>query len=212
MKPILFNAEMVRAILEGRKMVTRRIVKPQLKRETGKWDWRAVINEVPIPYRPGDILYVRETWRLSNPRGDYKYGTRKADLEYKADGHVETVSLPRAWEKYLGNKWRPSIHMPKEMTRAWIKVTGVGVERIQDISPEQLRKEGLRIFATPGECKSQFNKFGAIYDFEEKKKEFEQLWDSTIKGKGQELSKWESNPWVWVIEFVRCDKEGKELG
>lgn len=231
MKPILFNAEMVRAVIDGSKTATRRLIKFPLNEYTeeipkadkvrisGNYRGeRIIFSEAPHfcfsvnkPIRRGDILYVREAWRLSNPRGDYQHGTRQADLEYKADGDVRVVTIPREWEKYLGNKWHPSIHMPKEMARVWINVTEVNVERIQDISPEQLRKEGIRIFITPKECESQFDKFGAIHDFEGKKKEFEQLWNSTIKGKEQESSKWEANPWVWAIEFVRCDKEGKEL-
>lgn len=120
-KPILFNTEMVRAILDGRKTVTRRLIKhdvdailnsPYHKEHTEVEDKQIISKLCMPPYQPGDILYVRETW------SELSFG-----YVYKADG--ENID-------HLGNviKWHPSIHMPKEAARIWLKVTGVRVERL----------------------------------------------------------------------------------
>lgn len=219
MKPILFNTEMVQAILDGRKTVTRRIIKPQPgtdqvyplgccvdgdRRDIGKFGIGSCesggrILYVRPPYKTGDILYVRETWRLLNPYGDYQNDTRQADLEYKADRHVEGVPIPREWEKYLGNKWHPSIHMPKEAARIWLKVTAVWVERLREITDEQAKEEGANW------------KNGKNVGWEEKMRRtsidrFAELWDSTIKKSDIDRYGWEANPWVWVIAFERCEK------
>ncbi len=186
MKPILFNTEMVKAILDGRKSVTRRVVKPQpfSERKMGKQ-----------PCRPGDILYVRETWALQFGLYWHKAGL-KVD-ENGCDTHGTLVPT----------KWRPSIHMPKEAARLFLRVTDVRVERLQNITPEQLRAEGVKIFLLPSECQRMFNRFGAVGDFLEKKKEFAGLWDNTIKKADLPLYGWNANPWVWVIEFERISKE-----
>lgn len=181
-KPILFNTEMVLAILEGRKTVTRRIVKlPKYIHEQGNGLYvlhaenACYVNQkmqnltsyLKMPYQPNDILYVRETW------ADGYDG-----YVYKADDKLE-------WKVV---KWHPSIHMPKEAARIWLKVTNVRIERLQDIDIAGCEKEG---------CQCGHN--GDIF-------EFMSIWDSTIKK--PELGKygWETNPWVWVIEFERCDR------
>ena len=145
-KPILFNTEMVRAILDGRKTCTRRLIKPQPdkkhiyplgfvtdsteKKEVGCFGFAAneyggSIQYVKPPYRyaPGDILYVRETWKKA-PNGYYYY-------EDWQRNDIADVT-----------KWKPSIHMPKEAARIWLKVTDVRVERLQDITEEQACMEG----------------------------------------------------------------------
>ena len=199
-RPMLFNNEMVRAILEGRKTVTRRIVKPQLKREEGKWDWRAVIGETPIRYRPGDILYVRETY-CKNYFDESFPGYRNGGLRgnrnaYKADYRKDIVGdvVPEP-------KWSPSIHMPKEAARIWLKVTDVGVERLQDITNLEAKKEGVI-------CETDNS--GQMH-----RRKFISLWDSTIKKSDLGLYGWAANPWVWVIKFERCEKpegeDGKEM-
>lgn len=193
MKPILFNIEMVRAIMEGRKTVTRRVVKPQPKGahtvldcddyeqtfdmlcgnggEGGVFlDWAETIK---APCWAGDILWVRETW-AKNPFGD---------------GYIYPTEVPGA-----GQKWKPSIHMPREAARLFLRVTDVRVERLQDINLDppgpknQVVREGLRYLS-----------------------DFIAVWDRTIKPADLHLYGWEANPWVWVIEFERISKD-KALG
>ena len=186
MKPILFNTEMVRAILDGRKSCTRRLVK-FLSGENPKWtgyikDGAMLYNgkNKPCirtqPYQPGDILYVRESY------SELSFG-----YVYKADG--ENID-------HLGNaiKWHPSIHMPKEAARIWLKVTDVRAERLWEISADGIRNEGLSSAAV--HCG----------DMEIALKEWEKLWNSTIPKKDIDRYGWQANPWVWVIEFERCEK------
>lgn len=197
-KPILFNTEMVRAILDGRKTCTRRLIKPQPdkkhiyplgfvtdsteKKEVGCFGFAAneyggSIQYVKPPYRyaPGDILYVRETWKKA-PNGYYYY-------EDWQRNDIADVT-----------KWKPSIHMPKEAARIWLKVTNVRVERLQDITIDGIRNEGISSMAVHAG------------DMEIALKEWKNLWNSTIKKTGLDSYGWEANPWVWVIEFERCEK------
>lgn len=185
MKPILFNTDMVCAILEGRKTVTRRVVKfprgwnPQF---TGYIPDGSVLygsNNIPAakaPYQPGDILWVRETWCESlGQAGKYFYrayaGPRDEMKEYA----------------HSFNHWSPSIHMPREAARIFLRVTGVLVEKLQEIDDAGVVAEGLEI--------------GCYFD---------ELWNSTIKPKNRHTYGWEANPWVWVIEFKRCDRPRDE--
>ncbi len=134
--PILFNTEMVRAILDGRKTVTRRVMKPQPLFYTGRKyifaddvcpkKWKGCDNIIETyQYQVGDILYVRETYKRNI---DGYHGIDFGGYIYKADCTV--------WWKDLYNPWHPSIHMPKEATRIWLKVTDVRAERLQDITEE----------------------------------------------------------------------------
>ena len=193
-KPILFNTEMVRAILDGRKTCTRRICKDANEYTVPDMDFYnadrrtyAVHNfadkeqmeqlstaERTCPICPGDLLYVRETWckgYLMNAKERYYY---------KADDNDFLCT------------WHPSIHMPKEAARIWLKVTDVRVERLQDMWASDVSKEGIR-----------FNKPTAA---DEMLKAFAKLWDSTIKKSDLDRYGWDANPWVWVIEFERCKK------
>ena len=175
MKPILFNTDMVRAILEGRKTVTRRVVKPQpagdgskpepLAKRPGYWNAWGDDYVYRQPHHPGDILYVRETWNKAPFRYD--------EFIYKADG-CYGPDMP----------WHPSIHMPREAARIFLRVTDVRVERLQEINDDGVVSEGMEIGAP-----------------------FDDLWDSTIKKADRTLYGWEANPWVWVIEFERISKE-----
>lgn len=180
MKPILFNAQMVRAILEGRKTVTRRAVKfprgwnPKF---TGYIPDGAVLygsNNIPAaksPVQVGDVLWVRETWSPVNVRPRrYIY---KADVDRRIG---EGVGLPL--------RWHPSIHMPREAARIFLRVTDVRVERLKDITATQAMNEGF----------TDWN-------------DFVKLWNSTIKPKDLPTYGWDANPWVWVIEFERINKE-----
>lgn len=195
MKPILFNTEMVRAILDGRKTATRRAVKPQFalgadrkKHAFGGVDGNIFIwadkpnikTVIHPPYSPGDILYVRETWCLNN------FG-----WHYRADWPGDNCS-----DMGADDKWRPSIHMPKEAARLFLRVTDVRVERLQDITLEDIVREGI-FDACGGD---DFMRCTA-YSF------FENEWDSTIKPATRPIYGWAANPWVWVIEFERISKE-----
>ena len=212
-KPILFHTEMVRAILEGRKSCTRRLVKPQPdgkhtfplgfvtdsteKKEVGCFGFGidecgGSIKYVKPPYQPGDILYVRETWM------DYAGLTM-----YKADcDKYKLESL-----NFAGFGWHPSIHMPKEAARIWLKVTNVRVERLQECGEGwciDIEKEGI---ATPQDPILYISD-DAFHDA--LRMEFQKTWDSTIKKSDLDRYGWNANPWVWVIEFERCDKPESE--
>lgn len=192
MKPILFNTKMVRAILDGKKTATRRVIKPQpingvmtqagfLKAIPEHVDWGGEI--VKPRYQAGDILYVRETF----VKADDGY-------HYRADATPDSEQL----RKDYGYKYRPSIHMPREAARIFLRITDVRVERLQDITEEQAIAEGVRI-GLGGE------------PFFSCKDAFVRLWDSTLpknpnKFKCPENS-WTTNPFVWVIEFERISKE-----
>lgn len=221
-KPILFNTEMARAILDGRKTCTRRLVK-FLPGENSQWtgyikDGLMLYNgrnEPCIrkaPYQLGDILYVRETWSL-------RYDGEK--YFYKADKNT-----PREEKRlidYNHTSWRPSIHMPKEAARIWLKVTDVRVERLQDMTDDDAEAEGM-----PDSLDYPVNKaycplckgegiIGTVdvhslghMDVDcpycdSYRKRFENLWNS-INQKSLDSYGWDANPWVWVIEFERCEK------
>lgn len=201
MKPILFNTEMVRAIPNGRKTATRRVVKP-IPPENARLeligDRRHAMDlsiEIPgpddhriytPPYLPGDILYVRETWAKCQNAESYVY---KADF----DGYAAEVFLPRM-------KWHPSIHMPKEAARIFLRVTNVRVERLCDITEADAAKEGLyKGWRLGGRGSLALTARQA----------FMWLWMSLTK-KGPVIYTWALNPWVWVIEFERCEKPKEE--
>lgn len=189
-KPILFNTEMVRAILEGRKTCTRRIIKPQPTAHYGT-------QCVRPPYKPGDVLYVRETWERFecwNCEGDERGNCPKEPKKSVLDKTCGCY-MYRATDEISGDaKWHPSIHMPKEAARIWLKVTDVRVERLHDITSEQIYREGT-------EVEEPF-----VLNGEEKRYAFSVLWNSTIKPADRDRYGWEANPWVWVIEFERCGK------
>ena len=204
MKPILFNTEMVRAILEGRKTVTRRVVKDM--DIINGWDCEAdgtpiaYIDQatgdsypptMPCPHHPGDILWVRETWAKSMA------GT----FMYRADDKAIMVE-----------RWHPSIHMPKEAARLFLRVTDVRVERLQDIT--DYRAEGIHpseaceeCFAVCGGCDPLNSPTGCDNEIDA----FAGLWDRTVKPADLPLYGWEANPWVFVIEFERISKD-EDLG
>ena len=223
-KPILFNTEMVRAILDGRKNCTRRIVKPQPQGrlcytfaggDCGTWGYPSKTayenwgDEYKLPeditdeelkrrwnppYHTDDILYVRETWRKGLER--YIYRADYSDTEkFYQDG------------KEINMKWHPSIHMPKEAARIWLKVTDVRVERLQDITPKGAESEGVGNLFYDDIGYGEKN-YGTEVDTEYgiAKEQFAWLWESTIKKSDLDRYGWDANPWVWVIEFERCEK------
>ena len=194
MKPILFNTDMVRAILEGRKTVTRRVVKPQpagdgskpepLAKRPGYWNAWGDDYVYRQPHHPGDILYVRETWAAWSPT----YGTAPKII-YKADGYSQSQKM----------RWLPSIHMPREAARIFLRVTDVRVERLQEITEEQAQAEGAKgwMVATDRDWDKNPNHLIS----------FRHLWDSTIRKADRAIYGWEANPWVFVIGFERIDRE-----
>lgn len=150
-----------------------------------------------LRYCQGDILYVRETYCPDYFDFVTQYGNRNA---YKADYDKAVLSSDIAEPK-----WTPSIHMPKETARIWLKVTDVRVERLQDITNEQILKEGVNknaieryIKQIPEETEELIRAAFLM--------EWQQVWNSTTKKKDLDLYGWEANPWVWVIEFERCEK------
>ena len=100
--------------------------------------------------------------------------------------------------------WKPSIHMPKEAARIWLKVTDVRVERLQDITGLSVQKEGIEV--DPNECASKFDFISELFLL------FQRLWDPTIKKSNLNHYGWDANPYVWVIEFERCEKPKEEKG
>lgn len=216
-KPILFSTEMVRAILDGRKTCTRRICKDANEYTVPDMDFynadkrtyavhnfadkehteQLSIAERTCPICPGDILYVRETWKKA-PNGYYYY-------EDWQRNDIADVT-----------KWKPSIQMPKEAARIWLKVTDVRVERLQGIDEDGVWDEGFR-FKPPcltrvsadghtceldGPCTSSIKycdmTMGELFGRE--------LWNSTIKKANLDKYGWDANPYVWVISFERCEK------
>lgn len=223
-KPILFNTEMVRAILDGRKSCTRRLVKPQPdekhtyplgfvtdsteKKEVGCFgfgigEYGGSIQYAKPPYQPGDILYVRETvWQKIGYYLDIDGETKPS--WYNEFKYIATDEKPETGWNYSWAK-RPSIHMPKKAARIWLKITDVRVERLQDITNDECMKEGVY----PSNCKGCNATFGCdtcLGKEYEEIDEFVELWNSTIKKADLDRYGWDANPWVWVIEFERCEK------
>lgn len=184
--PILFKGPMVRAIIEGHKTQTRRVIRQQPPWWVSKitsWTrdgskWQGLVSDafwsMRCPYGvPGDHLYVRETWAY--------WGSKEEPnplIVYRADE-----------DKVL--RWRPSIHMPKRFTRLWLTVTGIRLERVQDITEEDAIAEGTRATSI-GDFPRQ-----AVWT---ERQDFANLWDSINAKRGYP---WEDNPWVWVIEFEK---------
>ncbi len=196
-RPILFSAPMVRAILNGSKTQTRRVVKPQ---PTGFVGGPGVTfcdgspaplvpmndfagscgQEIVCPYGdPGDRLFVRETYWRDEEDGAILYAANPDDFEVVHHNKVVTGS-----ERY---KWKPSIFMPRWASRITLEVTGVRVERLQDISEADAQAEG---------CTAKLAEESPALD--DSRHEYRDLWES-INGPGS----WDLNPWVWVVEFKR---------
>lgn len=200
--PILFNMEMVQAILDGRKSCTRRIVKPKqfvgllpdkckngipekfleekkamFKPYCDMADAELISAAYKAPCQIGDILYVRETFIQAAAHIFW----------YKADDN--------SWISE-GLRWKPSIHMPKEAARIWLKVTDVRVERLQEITAESALAEGT----------DKYIHLNGKFDENAILTSFMGIWNSTIKNSDLDRYGWGANPYVWVIEFERCEK------
>ena len=231
-KPILFNTEMVQAILDGRKTCARRIVRPPYFVDGDENDKRSLITlrtatknsslyrqigQMPYPdapYRMCDILYVRETvWQKIGYYLDIDGETKPSwynEFKYVASDEKPETGWNYSWAK------RPSINMPKEAARIWLKVTDVRVERLQEIDEDGVWDEGFK-FKPPcltrvsadghtceldGPCMSSIKycdmTMGELFGRE--------LWNNTIKKSDLERYGWDANPYVFVIEFERCEK------
>ena len=178
-RPILFSASMVRAILDGRKTQTRRIVKPQpdIVADGGlvvgvstpeDQKYGRLGKALPCPYgKPGERLWVRESWAW--------YGCEyiPSDVVYRAD----TESLPGEY-----GRWRPSIHMPRWASRITLEITEVRVERLQEMNRGDAMEEGCP--------------FANMQKGPDPRDWFRDLWQS-INGPDS----WDANPWVWVVGF-----------
>ena len=211
-RPIIFKGEMVRAILDGRKTQTRRVIKPQpvcdldgayfdAYNDGPQWNWWLPDGRmckghdiVRCPFgAPGDLLWVRECWTIFEPPLEYEGGCnieeslkginndylKRCEVAYRADGEQDGPV-----------RWRPSIHMPRWASRITLEVKDVRVERVQDISAKDAKKEGDKERSGHPE----FYAFGP----ECHRRWFSHLWNSINAKRGYS---WESNPWVWVVEF-----------
>jgi hypothetical protein len=233
-KSILFSTEMVRAILEGRKTMTRRVIKPQpIGAPDGKYRYDGVqegIHAIELlsgsgyptekyftcvrpPFMEGDVLWVRETWadipETAPGNFHYKASATDADLE---------------WFTQQGWKWRPSVHMPCDAARIFLRVTGVTVERLSDMSDKDAIAEGVLTNIEYSDLSAEgkpsgvpclqcggtglytaHSMMGACPDTDCERcgtpvKRFRLIWDSLNAKRG---FSWEPNPWVWVYTFER---------
>jgi len=202
MKNILFSTPMVRAILEGKKTQTRRVIKPQpyFTESSSRWTWKIpkskilvtdelfdasrswheYLNPKQYPHKVGNILWVRETWAKVNNK-----------YIYLADSKNGLQACPM----------KPSIHMPREAARLFIKITGVRVERLQDISEADAKAEGVsrdhRMMMYAGMGKASIEMLERVY-----RDEFILLWNDINAKRGYS---WESNPWVFCYSFERVE-------
>ena len=229
-KPILFNTDMVRALQDGTKTATRRPVKPHYRegeagfrvvtnKHTGQYvrieifdEWEDETRWLNEPYRPGDILYVRETWRVQSAR---RFDA-DARIMFKVGGDMVRIQFPgggtqyhsrRQYDafvsKWADDRWHPSIHMPREAARIFLRVTGLRVERLRKIDGRGILAEGIDNGSSNPAMGKRFENMQRMA--------FQRLWDSTIKKADRALYGWTANPWVWVISFELISREEAEL-
>ena len=175
-RPILFSGPMVRAIQEGRKTQTRRVIKPQPV--FGQYD--SLPGSLVCSYgQPGDLLWVKETFCAWYPE--------KNHVSYRADYHPDDEKMV----EYSGNKiiWKPSRYMPKKYARLWLRITNVRVERVQEISEADAKLEGMEAEWRQATHPKKTYRAG-----------MQSIWDSLNAKRGYP---WKSNPYVWVVEFER---------
>ena len=198
-RPILFNGEMVRAILEGRKTQTRRVIKPQPVRDERDATWwlgdlrmmpPTMISDIvqvmkKCPYgQPGDRLWVREAFQIA-PRTAYRFDPKihpNCWQTLRPDDNHDAAVYREGWTRCDPGRWKPSIHMPRWASRITLEVTDVRVEQLRAISQNDARAEG--------------------FDGVDARAPFHLVWNSVYASRGLG---WEKDPWVWVVEFRRID-------
>ncbi|WP_286694039.1 hypothetical protein [Spongiibacter sp. UBA1325] len=205
-RPILFNGEMVRATLSGQKTQTRRALSPQPV--TVQQGLIGPLNGsgnllVCKHGQPGDRLWVRETHAIV-PRTAYAMSDG-VDQVFRPGNDHDAAIFKAGWKLSPPGRWRPSIHMPRWASRITLEITGVRIERLQDITEEDARAEGINCYPfIPDDGYPVCNGYTHLDDdgkctlWPTAKRAFENLWES-ING----LGSWEKNPWVWVLEFKR---------
>jgi hypothetical protein len=196
-RPILFSGAMVRALLAGWKTQTRRIIKPVQPRVDGRWPaGRDPVPDCPFG-RPGDRLWVRETWALEQ-LDDGERVVWAADRAAAWRSSMEDCFYLES--SYEPERWRSSIYMPRWASRLTLEVTGVRVERLQDISVVDAIAEGI------GRLKrgtwTDYSEEMSASGWLDPRNSFQSLWTS-INGTGS----WAANPWVWAIEFRRVEAD-----
>lgn len=246
-RPILFNTDMVRAILDNIKVCTRRNIKGYIPNDA-VWGYSAFTPKgciscrgiyedgygekfFKLPCEKGDILYVRETWCWC-PCWDCGMDTEKGCCDKTADkfyNHNKGEMGCYGYKASFGDneqpfdRWYPSIHMPRDAARIFLKVTDIRVERLQDVTEEQAKAEGIKEYSKDGKLykyavnddwwiryhKKHKKDFTGTYwqDMPRTGKEaFSYLWNSTVDKRQLDEYGWNANPWVWVIKFERCEK------
>ena len=212
-KPVLFNTEMVRAILDGRKTCTRQLIKDadKILNSPFKQSRPDIIDEHIIsklgrrPYCKGDILYVREAFAWQ-PCWDCGMDGSLTDTGHEAERRLQDEKKEHGCYMYRAScedneypsadTWHPPIHMPKEAARIWLRVKNVRVERLQEISAESALAEGAdKYIHTNGGLDENMTITSFIG-----------IWNSTIKKSDLNSYGWDASPWVWVIEFERFEK------
>jgi hypothetical protein len=210
-RPILFSTPMVQAILEGRKTMTRRIVKIENIQEISKFDdeyWLKHVKNadgsfsgscIKCPYgKVGDILYVRETYNSDYSFKDSMNKPFPPGILYRAT----TPILP-----FDGDKWKSSMFMPKSAARIFLEITDILVERLNDISEEDSINEGVEVYKKnyvlcgDGTAYKKYDKNGETIAYSQARNSFMSLWKS-ING----AESWDLNPWVWVVKFKQISK------
>ena len=219
-KSILFNTLMVQAIQEDRKGSTRRIVKPQPTVDLiAEYQVKIPVNKGNIssvqyltlqsfankksPYQVGDILWVRETWKIDCSFDDADLGFWFSYTDGNTTNYGDfTRDRFNKFKKFaFKNGWQPALFMPREAARIFLKVTSVNVERLQDTTEDEAKKEGVSY-----EMAMESNNWGPSFNdpdsggYPDYLEAFKYLWDSIHKN-------WNENPYVWVVEFERVKED-----
>lgn len=209
MKPILFNTEMTQAIMAGRKNTTRRVIKPQPKSPIVRQPDGSFRELMPcangvrvlVPrFKVGDVLYIRETWQFIPCRdcGPELYGevpTLFEDKESTSKGcFIYRANYPEA----MRVKWKPSIFMPRQAARTFLRIVDARVEQLQDMRQEDFIKEGVRL--------TTIEAADLVIGCDRAWKRFASVWNGTMTPADRALYGWEANPWVWVYEFQQISK------